>query len=115
MRADLWVRRGLPIETTMPHIGGSDVVGRVDALGDGVDGWSEGDRVVINPSLWCGECEWCRAGEESLCERYRIIGEHTQGGFAEHVVVPARNLYRIPDAFDAATAAAACSRATRCW
>lgn len=104
---DLWVRRGLPIETTMPHIGGSDVVGRVDALGDGVDGWSEGDRVVINPSLWCGECEWCRAGEESLCETYRIIGEHTQGGFAEYVVVPARNLYRIPDDFDAATAAAA--------
>lgn len=104
---DLWVRRGLPIETTMPHIGGSDVVGRVDALGGAVEGWAEGDRVVINPSLWCGECEWCRQGEESLCERYRILGEHTQGGFAEYVTVPARNLLALPEDFDAARAAAA--------
>jgi NADPH:quinone reductase-like Zn-dependent oxidoreductase len=117
---DLWVRRGLPIETTMPHIGGSDVCGVIDALGPdveatkpgdapGSDGaaWREGDRVIINPSLWCGECEWCRAGEESLCEEYRIIGEHTQGGFAEYVTVPARNLYPIPADMDAATAAAA--------
>ena len=104
---DLWVRRGLPIETTMPHIGGSDIAGTVDALGDDVSGWSEGDRVVVNPSLWCGECEWCRAGEEPLCERYKILGEHTQGGFAEYVVVPARNLYRIPDDVPFETAAAA--------
>lgn len=104
---DLWVRRGLPIETTMPHIGGSDVAGTVDVVGDGVSGWSPGDRVVVNPSLWCGECEWCRAGEEPLCERYRILGEHTQGGFAESVVVPARNLYPLPDDVPFETAAAA--------
>jgi NADPH:quinone reductase-like Zn-dependent oxidoreductase len=104
---DLWVRRGLPLETTMPHIGGSDVAGTVDALGEGVGGWSEGDRVVVNPSLWCGECEWCLAAEESLCVRYRILGEHTQGGFAEYVVVPARNLYRIPDPVPFEIAAAA--------
>ncbi|MGK7311814.1 MAG: zinc-binding dehydrogenase [Candidatus Longimicrobiales bacterium M2_2A_002] len=111
---DLWVRRGLPIETTMPHIGGSDVVGRIDALGTDIDAarpdgspWSEGDRVIVNPSLWCGECEWCRKGEESLCVNYRILGEHTQGGFAEYVTVPARNLFSIPDDFDTATAAAA--------
>jgi NADPH:quinone reductase-like Zn-dependent oxidoreductase len=104
---DLWVRRGLPIETTMPHIGGSDIAGTVDALGDGVSGWSAGDRVVVNPSLWCGECEWCRAGEEPLCVEFRILGEHTQGGFAEYAVVPARNLYRMPDGvgFEAAAAA----------
>ena len=110
---DLWVRRGLPIETTMPHIGGSDVVGHIDALGADIDvarpdgdDWAEGDRVVINPSLWCGECEWCRKGEESLCVDYRILGEHTQGGFAEHVVVPARNLLALPDHLDAAAIAA---------
>jgi NADPH:quinone reductase-like Zn-dependent oxidoreductase len=104
---DLWVRRGLPIETTMPHIGGSDIAGTVDEPGDGVSGWSAGDRVVVNPSLWCGRCEWCQAGEEPLCVEYRILGEHTQGGFAEYVVVPARNLYRIPDGFPFETAAAA--------
>lgn len=104
---DLWVRRGLRIETTMPHIGGSDIAGTVDALGSDVSGWSAGDRVVVNPSLWCGRCEWCRAGEESLCIEYRILGEHTQGGFAEYAVVPARNLYRLPEDATFETAAAA--------
>ncbi|MEJ2679547.1 MAG: zinc-binding dehydrogenase [Gemmatimonadota bacterium] len=104
---DLWVRRGLPVETTMPHIGGSDVVGVVDSVGHGVDGGLAGQRFVVNPSLWCGDCEWCRRGEESMCVRYRILGEHTQGGFAEHVVVPARNLLPLPASYDGARVAAA--------
>lgn len=94
---DLWVRRGLPIETTMPHIGGSDVAGVVAEAGEGVDAGRAGERVVLNPSLWCGECEWCRRGEESMCLRYRIIGEHTDGGFADYLAVPADQVYRIPD------------------
>jgi NADPH:quinone reductase-like Zn-dependent oxidoreductase len=104
---DLWVRRGLPIETTMPHIGGSDVAGTVDAVGDGVSGWKAGDRVVVDPTLSCGACEWCEAGEQPLCDEFRILGEHTQGGFAEYVVAPAANLYRIPDDVPFETAAAA--------
>jgi NADPH:quinone reductase-like Zn-dependent oxidoreductase len=104
---DLWVRRGLPIETTMPHIGGSDIAGSVAALGSGVTGWTVGERVVVNPSLWCGQCEWCLRGEHPLCARYRILGEHTQGGFAEYVVAPARNLYRVPDGYPVEQAAAA--------
>ena len=104
---DLWVRRGLPIETTMPHIGGSDVAGVVEAKGAGVRGVKVGARVIVNPSLSCGECEWCRAGEESLCLHYKILGEHTQGGFAEFVAVPAANLFPIPKdvAFEQAAAA----------
>lgn len=104
---DLWVRRGLPIETTMPHIGGSDIVGVVDAVGEGVKDVDVGGRCLVNPSLWCGACEWCLAGEESMCVSYRIIGEHTQGGLAEFAVVPARNLYPIADDADAARVAAA--------
>ena len=93
---DLWVRRGLPIETTMPHIGGSDVAG-----------WVHGDiPVVVNPSLYCGECEWCQRGEDPLCLRYRILGEHTNGGFAEYVAVPETNLLRLPDGFPPERAAA---------
>ena len=104
---DLWVRRGLPIETTMPHIGGSDVAGTVAALGDGVVDVVPGERVVVNPSLWCGRCEWCLRGEQPLCVRYRILGEHTQGGFAEYVCVPAANLLRVPDTLPLERAAAA--------
>jgi NADPH:quinone reductase-like Zn-dependent oxidoreductase len=61
---------------------------------------------LVNPSLWCGHCEWCRKGEESLCESYRIIGEHLHGGFAEFAAVPARNVLPIPDdlAFEDAAA-----------
>jgi NADPH:quinone reductase-like Zn-dependent oxidoreductase len=52
---------------------------------------------LVNPSLWCGSCEWCHKGEESLCESYRIIGEHTDGGFAEYAAVPVENVLPIPD------------------
>ncbi|HEX2167842.1 MAG TPA: alcohol dehydrogenase catalytic domain-containing protein [Longimicrobiales bacterium] len=103
---DLWVRRGLPIETTMPHIGGSDVAGILDEIGAGVDAEWLGARVVVDPSLSCGECEWCARGEEPLCVQYRILGEHTNGGFAEYVVVPARNVLRVPDSFDLESVAA---------
>jgi NADPH:quinone reductase-like Zn-dependent oxidoreductase len=104
---DLWVRRGLPgLELRFPHVGGSDVAGTVDEVGPGVEGWRRGDRVVVNPALWCGECEWCRRGEESLCVSFRILGEHVPGGCAEYVVVPARNLLRIPDALSFTEAAA---------
>jgi NADPH:quinone reductase-like Zn-dependent oxidoreductase len=104
---DLWLRRGLPIDTTMPHIGGSDVAGVVDTLGAAVSGVQPGDAVVIDPSLACGRCEWCLRGEASLCVRYRILGEHTQGGFAEYVAAPAANLYALPSGFDFDRAAAA--------
>lgn len=104
---DLFVRRGLPIDIPLPHIGGSDIAGVVDAAGPGVDAVAPGLRVVVNPSVSCGRCAWCEAGEEPLCDEYRIIGEHLPGGFAEFVVVPAANLLEVPAGFDLVTAAAA--------
>ncbi len=105
---DLWVRRGLPgLDLEMPHVGGADVAGTVAAVGSGVEGWSSGDRVVVNPGLWCGRCEWCIRGEHSLCERFRILGEHVRGGLAQKVVVPARNLYPLPADYPFERAAAA--------
>ncbi len=103
---DLWVRRGIPIETTMPHIGGSDVAGVIVEVGEGVDAGRVGQRVVVNPSLWCGHCRECARGEESMCATYRILGEHTDGGFAEYVAATADRVYAIPDelSFEAAAA-----------
>ena len=80
---DLWVRRGIPIETTMPHVGGSDIAGIVEEIGPGVAGWKGGERVVVNPALSCGQCEFCIRGEESLCPHFRILGEHTDAARAE--------------------------------
>ena len=101
---DLWVRRGLPIETTMPHIGGSDIAGIIAALGPGVEGRQVGERVVVNPSLYCGGSGSC-AVEDWMCEHYQIIGEHTDGGFAEYVAVPAANAYPLPQEVSWETAA----------
>lgn len=105
---DLFVRQGIPgINLQFPHIGGSDIAGELEAIGAGVQGWREGERVVVNPSLWCGVCEFCVAGEESLCIKYRIIGEHVTGGMADYLVVPSANVFRIPDDYPFEQAAAA--------
>jgi NADPH:quinone reductase-like Zn-dependent oxidoreductase len=103
---DLWIRRGLPIDTTMPHIGGSDVAGVISEVGEGVDAGRVGQRVVVNPSLWDGTCEWCRRGEESMCPRFRIMGEHTNGGFAEYLAAAADHVYPLPDGYAFEDAAA---------
>lgn len=103
---DLWVRRGIGIETTMPHIGGSDIAGVVEALGPDVQGVDIGTRVVVNPSLWCGRCSYCARGEHPLCDRFQILGEHTNGGFAEFVAAPAANVYPIPETISFEHAAA---------
>lgn len=94
---DLFVLAGMPgIPIGLPHIGGADGAGTVAALGDGVSGWRAGDEVVFNPGLSCGECEFCRRGEESLCVGFRILGEHLDGTFAEYVRVPAASLAAKP-------------------
>lgn len=112
---DLWVRRGLPIETTMPHIGGSDMAGVVDAVGAGVDDALVGTRVVVDPSLdyaWYeGEPRGARFDDPPL----RLIGEHTDGGFAEYAVAPAANLLELPDGCAFEDAAATALAAVTAW
>jgi NADPH:quinone reductase-like Zn-dependent oxidoreductase len=93
---DLWVRRGLPADLMLPHIGGSDIAGLVAQLGPGVDGIEVGQRVLVNPTLFCGRCRQCAQGEESLCVYFKNLGEHINGGFAQFVAVPARNIYPLP-------------------
>lgn len=105
---DLWTRRGLPgLDLQMPHIGGADAAGVVESVGDGVEVWAPGDRVAINAALWCGICDFCQAGDEALCRRFRVLGEHVRGAAAELVRVPAANLFRIPDDLPFERAAAA--------
>jgi len=76
----------------LPHVLGADGSGVVDAVGPGVEGFAPGDEVVINPGLSCGRCERCLAGEDNLCPRYQILGEHRHGTYAEYVVLPEANL-----------------------
>lgn len=108
-RLDIWVRNGWPgLQLAMPHILGADAAGIVDALGEGVSGWTAGDRVAINPGVVdCMGCEWCERGMENLCDSYKIFGEHTGGTYSEYICVPARNLLKLPDHIPYETAAAA--------
>ncbi len=104
---DLWVLGGIPgIELAFPHVLGADGAGVVDAVGPGVSDVAPGDEVYIQPGLFCGRCEFCLQGEESMCIRYRILGEHVSGTFAERVVVPLVNVYRKPCGLSWSSAAA---------
>jgi NADPH:quinone reductase-like Zn-dependent oxidoreductase len=75
---------------------GTDGAGVIEELGSDVRGFRPGDRVMINPTLSCGECEECRAGEDCLCESLRVLGEHVGGTAAELIAVPAANLAPVP-------------------
>ncbi len=107
-RLDVWVRKGWPgIKLEYPHIPGADGAGEVAELGEGVTQWKVGDRVVINPNLSCGHCEYCIAGQDNRCVNWQLLGETVRGTYAEYVVVPADNLYPLPEGFDDHQAAAA--------
>ena len=94
---DLWVRQGLPgLEIEMPHILGNDIVGEVLELGPGVTGLSPGDRVWVHPTLSCGACPACAAGDDNLCRQYDVLGRRRNGGYAERVAVPAANCLPFP-------------------
>jgi NADPH:quinone reductase-like Zn-dependent oxidoreductase len=92
--------------TDYPFWGGGDTAGVVAAVGDAVEDWSVGDRVLVNSRVACRECERCLAGEQSMCENFEVYGEHRRGGFAEYLDVPERNLHAVPDDYDLTEAAA---------
>jgi 2-desacetyl-2-hydroxyethyl bacteriochlorophyllide A dehydrogenase len=106
-RLDLWLEEGaLPIPINLPRIPGSEISGEIIALGPEVKDWRIGDRIAIQSNLFCGSCEFCLAGEESLCLKGELLGIQRDGGFSEFVAVPANALVRLPDKVDFNTSAA---------
>jgi len=102
----LVLREADPNNFAFPFWGGADIAGVVEEVGESVCQFKIGDRVVINPSLYCGQCEHCLAGEESQCNSYGIIGDTVPGGFAEYIAVDAMNVMKLPEqiSFEAAAA-----------
>jgi 2-desacetyl-2-hydroxyethyl bacteriochlorophyllide A dehydrogenase len=104
---DLWAEKGeLPIKVELPRIQGCEIAGQVGEVGAGVSGWKVGDRVAVQSNIFCGKCEYCTRGEESMCLANIMLGVQVDGGFAEKVVVPERALVRLPEEADFQTSAA---------
>jgi NADPH:quinone reductase-like Zn-dependent oxidoreductase len=104
---DLFVIGGLPnVRITPPWIIGSDAMGVVDQVADGVAGLEVGDTVLINPGVSDRTCSYCLAGEQPLCPRFGVMGEHLPGTIAEYVAVPSVNVRRVAAESDPAVGAA---------
>jgi NADPH:quinone reductase-like Zn-dependent oxidoreductase len=125
---DLWLEEAaLPIPIQLPRTPGCEIAGTVLATGGNpgapasppvtnlgapaslpapLNAWKPGEHVAVQSNIFCGECEFCRVGEESMCLNNIMLGVHRDGGFAERVVVPERALVRLPDKVTFETSAA---------
>ena len=84
-------------QTHPPTVLGHEFAGEVTEIGRGVKDFAEGDRVCVDPNVLCGECPYCLSGLGHFCTGITGIGTTVNGGFAEYVVVPARQAYRLAD------------------
>ncbi len=106
-RLDLWAEENaLPIKLQLPRTLGSEISGEILSVGKDVTEWKTGDRVAVQSNLFCGECEYCARGRESLCLRGEILGMQRDGGFAEQVAVPESALIPLPAEISFETSAA---------
>lgn len=99
---DLKIYNG-SIPATYPLVMGHEIAGEVADSGDD-NRVRRGDRVIIDPILYCGVCFQCRAGQTNLCPNGMMLGRDMNGGFAEYISVPASHVFRLPDAIDNQTA-----------
>ena len=108
-RLDIYTRsgaRGTRRSSPEPLILGCDAAGEVVEVGDEVRLLKPGDRVVLDPVVTCGQCPFCLAGQDTLCQSRRMLGSTMDGGYAEYITAPAANAFPIPDAMPYQDAAA---------
>jgi 2-desacetyl-2-hydroxyethyl bacteriochlorophyllide A dehydrogenase len=101
---DLHIAEG-EFAPTLPIVPGHEFAGEVVAVGTGVTELAVGDRVAVDPSLYCHECHYCRRGRGNLCERWNAIGVTVPGGAAEFVAAPVANCVNLPESIPTADAA----------
>ena len=111
--SDAHYRAGISLINSLPVTPGHEVAGRVEAVGEQVTHVSPGDRVCIHYLVSCGACDFCLRGNEQFCAKVQMIGKHRDGGYAEMICVPERNVFRLPDEIPFEQAAVLmCSSAT---
>ena len=91
------------IPVRYPRIMGHEMIGEVVEGGD-VGGFHAGDRVIVDPELYCGSCFHCRIGQTHLCPKGMLLGRDANGGFAEYVAAPLSHVFPLPDSIDSRTA-----------
>ena len=84
----------------MPHIPGAEISGTIEEAGYEANGLKKGDRVLIYNKVFDGNCDICLSGLDMICRNGGLISVITNGGFAEYIVVPGRNVFKIPDDMD---------------
>lgn len=105
-RTDLHLIDGELPDPVLPMVPGHEIVGRVAALGPGVEGMARGQRIGVPWLGWtCGHCAFCHSQRENLCDDARFTGYQIHGGYAEYTVADARYCFPLPDSVDAAEAA----------
>jgi 2-desacetyl-2-hydroxyethyl bacteriochlorophyllide A dehydrogenase len=101
---DLHILQG-EFAPTLPIVPGHEFAGEIVGIGSQVTELAIGDRVAVDPSLYCHECRYCRSGRDNLCERWAAIGVTVAGGAAEYAVAPVANCVKLPEHIDARDAA----------
>ena len=105
-RTDLHVADGDLRPRCEQIVPGHEIIGEVATVGGGVEDFEEGQRVGVGwLGYTCGECEYCKRGEENLCDHAKFTGYQIDGGFAEYAVADARYCFPVPDGYSDAAAA----------
>ena len=92
-----YIDHGVPTFKKPPLVLGHEVSGTVSALGEDVEEWQEGDPVLLPAVYGCGHCPMCRNGRENICERMVMFGNNVDGGYAEYITAPAKDVFSLPD------------------
>lgn len=92
-----YIDHGVPTFKQPPLILGHETSGTIAGMGSGVSGWQEGDRVLLPAVYGCGQCAMCRTGRENVCERMVMFGNNVDGGYAEFILAPAKDILALPE------------------
>ena len=95
--SDAHYRAGVSKIDNLPVTPGHEVAGHVEEVGPEVSNVAVGDRVCLHYLVHCGTCEFCVRGLEQFCRSGQMIGKHRDGGYAEFINVPAKNVFALPD------------------
>jgi 2-desacetyl-2-hydroxyethyl bacteriochlorophyllide A dehydrogenase len=94
--SDVHIYHGTSSVATYPRVIGHEIAGEIVEIGNQVNGFSIGDRVIMDPVISCGTCYQCRIGRRNVCGKLKVRSVHVDGGYQEYIVLPQENVYPIP-------------------